>query len=301
MPWLRSVGLFVAVALTLSPFGLPGPLAEAQEATPFERVQVSLWPEYDEPEMLVIYRISLPSEVVLPGTVRLRIPVSAGQPNAVAEANAAGELLVADYERAPEGQWAVLTIDVGHPVLQVEYYDPFERDGASRSYRYVWPGEHEVGSFEVQVQEPAGARDMNILPASPGGFPGPSGLPLHTIDLGSLPAGQERVVTLDWLRDSDEPSVARTPVPPPTPQTGAPSPDDGGAETNIWYRLIFGLGAAAVAAIAVWLLLFRGQERRPKGDRRGKRAAPRKRFCPGCGERVGRKDRFCGSCGRALR
>ena len=46
--------------------------ASAQEEINLDTLQVDLWPEYDKPEMLVIYRIQLSEDVQLPTTLSFR-------------------------------------------------------------------------------------------------------------------------------------------------------------------------------------------------------------------------------------
>ena len=57
---------------------IPG--AGAQESTSLESLAIDLWPEYDRPSMLVIYKAVLSPEVTLPTEITFRIPVEAGLP-----------------------------------------------------------------------------------------------------------------------------------------------------------------------------------------------------------------------------
>ena len=52
--------LLVALAVTAAPR-----VAAAQEPTQAATVAVALWPEYDQPQVLVIIRVSLPAETSL--------------------------------------------------------------------------------------------------------------------------------------------------------------------------------------------------------------------------------------------
>ena len=48
--------------------------AQAQEPVRFSEVEVSLWPEYDRPTVLVIYRITLSADTTLPVNLSVQIP-----------------------------------------------------------------------------------------------------------------------------------------------------------------------------------------------------------------------------------
>lgn len=284
--------------------------ARAQQAQ-FERVEVSLWPEYDRPAVLVIYRVTLSAGFALPGTVRLRIPAAAGQPNAVAEAEDGGNLLTSQYERTVDGDWALLTISVNHPRFQVEYYDVgIERDGDRRSFRFHWPGEHAVRTFVVDVQEPVGTTEMTTEPSSSAGVGGADGLMHRTLDLGAVPLGEERVVELDYTRDSNALSADVLPSsqPAPSPSTNpAPAPSSGSAQPSSWHQLVAGILAALLAgAVAYWFLFLRGGAAadgdQPATSRGGKRGAGKGgvRYCSSCGAQVSGDDRFCAGCGKKL-
>lgn len=281
-------------------------VAVGQEGIGFERVEVSLWPEYDRPGVLVIRRLTLDPDVALPATVRMRIPVAAGIPNAVAEADPSGTLVVASYERTPRGEWAELRIEARYPRLQVEYYEPFERDGNRRSHRWVWPGDHPVAEMVIHVLEPVGTVDMQLAPPTPGGLPGPEGLTRHRLELGAVAAGEEQVVELQWVRDRDELSVGALQPDP----AGASAPPGAASESTSdgAYRLLVGAGAAALAAVLVWFLLLRGARgvasRRPASGDQPTGAEKRDAegpFCTRCGTPSHTGDRFCHSCGATLR
>lgn len=57
----------------------------AQQGVTFESVQIDLWPEYDRPDMLVVYRFVLAADAQLPTELSLRIPAAAGTPNAASD------------------------------------------------------------------------------------------------------------------------------------------------------------------------------------------------------------------------
>ena len=60
------------------------PTVRAQEPPSLDTLSIDLWPEYDDPGVLVIYKALLSPEVTLPAEVTFRIPVQAGKPSAVA-------------------------------------------------------------------------------------------------------------------------------------------------------------------------------------------------------------------------
>ncbi len=84
---------WMLLPIVLAGFGLRWTPAAAQEAPAIEQLTVALWPEYDQPAMLVILRVQLAPGTQLPVDVILPIPTSAGEPLAVAYTTAEGALL----------------------------------------------------------------------------------------------------------------------------------------------------------------------------------------------------------------
>ena len=75
----------------------------AQTPIKLSSLQVQLWPEYDQPSMLVIYDLKLPDDTRLPISLTLRLPKDANLV-AVASQAADGSLLNADYQGPAKGE-----------------------------------------------------------------------------------------------------------------------------------------------------------------------------------------------------
>ena len=123
----KKILVLIALSLLCLPTGVL-----AQEPLALSAVRVSLWPEFDRPAMLVIYKISLPPQTMLPVEMSLRIPGNA-VPNAVAARHPDGSLLNLNYSQEGSGEWSRLVFQATTPEVQVEYYDnSMTKDGAAR-------------------------------------------------------------------------------------------------------------------------------------------------------------------------
>jgi hypothetical protein len=143
--WVLS--LFVLISL-LIPYG-----AQAQEEISLSSLQVQIWPEYDNPAVLVIYQFTLSPTTTFPALVSIRIPAAAGKPYAVAIRQVDGSLYTTDYTREVSGEWANINITTNSSEVQVEYYDPqLTKNESSRHFQYEWPGDYAVSQFTIQVQ-----------------------------------------------------------------------------------------------------------------------------------------------------
>jgi len=67
---MRKLIMMLALLVLLL---VPVPV-QAQDDIHLSSVSVDIWPEYDQPAVLVIYHIVLSSDVVLPATLTLHIP-----------------------------------------------------------------------------------------------------------------------------------------------------------------------------------------------------------------------------------
>ena len=87
---------------------------QAQEEPTLESLEIALWPEFDRPEVLVIYRGQLDADVALPALVEITLPARVGQPTAVAYVDEAGNASPAVYH-AGRRRLAGRGVRIGRP------------------------------------------------------------------------------------------------------------------------------------------------------------------------------------------
>jgi hypothetical protein len=286
--------------------GIAG-VAIGQSAVSLDRVEVALWPEYDRPGVLVIYRIAIAPSTSLPAPLSITIPTAAGVPNAVAQLSG-GSLISLPYDRVVEGDRAVIRFAASEPTVQIEYYDPsIDRADGTRSFVYEWPGDYSVGDLSFKVQEPAGVQEFATSPPAGSAAVGADGLAYHALDTGSMAQGQTARVALSYRKEGEQLTVQVAPPPtaaPPTPQQAPPSTSSanrgsGGSGSDWTTYLIAGVLVLGLAGLALGLAARfrdRGVAERSPAPRGGG-----KRFCTACGASLRTGDRFCGSCGRKAR
>jgi len=305
--FLTYLTLFLAIQLPW--LAMP---AQAQTLLTLSSLEVDLWPEYDRPQMLVIYRITLPASVTLPVDLSLRLPATAGEPSAVAvvQPSATGEksLFTIPYTRVVSGDWGLINLTATMPELQIEYYDPgLIKQEAARQFEYRWPGDYAVDTFSIQVQQPVGARQLSISPASGSGVTGQDGLVYYNNQVGSLPAGQTFSLSINYQKDDDTLSASSLTVQPGAPLSEAPS-----SQVSLRAYLPWVLGVLGVTLIVGGGLWYwrsgRGGREPAQARRRHKPAAVREAaqpgdpiYCHNCGKRAALGDRFCRVCGSQLR
>ncbi len=274
-------------------------------------VQVALWPEYDRPEMLVMYIIHLPEDVSLPTEVAVRIPARVQAPSAVAVRTPEGRLLNAAYrlEADPASpQWRLAVVEATEPILHIEFYDALEVDGAGRRYVYQWPGNWTVDNLTVEVQHPRTGLAVEVTPEPTRVETRDDQLRYYIVEFGAVAPNAALTVEVAYQNPTGE--LSRSPMQPPE---DIPVAEERTPSNWTLYALPVGLAVLGVVLLGLALWMYtRGprvsasREPRPRrGPARAARGTPAAadeiRYCPQCGTRARPGDRFCRMCGTPLR
>jgi hypothetical protein len=274
--------------------------AQAQAAITFENLEVHLWSEYDQPSMLVIYDFQLTADTPLPASVKLRIPRDA---NIIAVAfDENGGYMNAEFAGpTEEGNWQVVTLFVKAPTAyRLEYYQPLQRDGNVRTFKYQWSGEYAVNTFRIDIQVPEDSTAVKSTPMVP--FAPSQPFLNGSAARENLAAGETYTVDLEYARTSED-SV----VQPASPQVTASEPitaDTAGRVTldNLPY-ILGGVGLLLIVGAAYYFWQSRSTgpvKTRTRSQRRDEREGPQT-YCHECGTRANAEDRFCRVCGTKIR
>ncbi len=306
---MHKYSLVILVIMIIFAAYAPLTPAFAQDEIKLSNLEVDLWPEYDRPSVLVIYRITLPPTISLPVDLTFRIPAAAGDPSAVALRQMTPEgdsgLFTIPYQRQVVGEWGMITITATVPEIQLEYYDPdLVKQDDARQFEYRWPGDYAIDALILQVQQPLGASEMVISPASDPGVSGNDGLVYYNKQVGSLAAGQTFSLTVNYNKASDDLTAANLQVQPSAPVSVTPG------QNSLMTLLPWALGILGVLLILGGVVWYRQSGRGKPGDRPRRRRATASRepeestsfiYCHQCGKRASPGDRFCRTCGTKLR
>ncbi len=282
--------------------------SSAQQNVSFESLQIDLWPEYDRPEMLVVYRFQLAANVQLPVELNIQIPAAAGEPNAVAKAQIGGPLMNLEYISNVQGEWNTLQLTADQPVVQIEYYDPsLQIDGTDRSFVYRWAGGYDIAQVIVLVQQPIGAQEMEILPRLNDVTQGSDGIIYYSGEIGSFKADETFERSIKYQKDSESLTIEFLEINSP------PVNDDTTGRVSLVNIIPWGIGALGVIVIVagVYWYMATGKKSvktskdKPQRINETKTVVKTKSqldiYCHQCGKRAEDGDKFCRSCGTKLR
>ena len=277
-------------------------------------LKISLWPEYDQPSLLVMYRGRFAADSSLPLPVEFRIPAEVGRPHAVAFLDEQGNPRDLGYTTRAEGDWLVLAFELPTPGFQLEYYAPLPGSPApgQRTFTYTYRADYAVTTLDLEVQEPLGTQGFKLEPPADSVIQEADGLSYHLATASSLRQNDTVTWSVSYEKidsgltaEAFQPAETPTEVIPPT----APGENKGVSGILIAVLGVIALGAVGVGAF--WL----GKRSQPapppaalgKRRRGGQRRRPGQStrqdtgFCYQCGTRLRSGADFCQQCGAAVR
>lgn len=290
--------------LTLGVFFIFPVFASAQTNVTLASVDVQLWPEYDQPSMLVIVDYLVAPTTSLPVDLSFRIPRDANL-IAVAVQSGDGGFLNSEFTGpADDGEWQTFTMPVTQNThYRFEYYQPLSFNGQQRLFTYLWDAPYTATSFHVSVLEPLDVTSLTLEPAQ-FSIQQVNGLTYH--DSGNFPLarGEQFALTLQYDKTTD------TLVRPPQQglQPVAPVDENTPGRVSLNNSLPYIIGGLGVVMIVGGVLYYSQSGRTSmRAPRRRKNASENAdedatgAYCPQCGARAKPADRFCRTCGARLR
>jgi hypothetical protein len=299
------VGIFVVTVFLLTAI-VP---AVAQEPDKTIRdATLQLWPEYDDPGLLVIYSGNFTDTTAFPQEIAFPLPANARGIQATAR-EADGRLITQQWEIV-DGK---LVYTLPGPGFHIEYYLDRPPSGDERSISHAFETPYGIDSLDIRVQKPARATEFSLTPPPDNSIVGDDGLTYDVVRESNLKPGDKLEFAIHYKKSdqglTSAPSAVAQAVPTPQPETAQAS--GAGSSFGTWLPyLLIGVGLLALVAAAVyWFMRGRaGPASRPREsnsqpvrtippagpDRAGSKDTA---FCTQCGWQLGPDDRFCSNCG----
>ncbi len=325
---LLPLALLGLAASLLLLFGVAATPARAAELSATQ-MKVSVWPEYDDPRVLVINQADLDPSVQLPADVTFNIPKGA-EIGMACEVDSSGGHACKPYQMVDMGDYQALTykVEAQKKIFLEYYYDAFPAGTPERTFDFQYRPGFAVGNTTIEVQEPLRSSGFTVDPALAQTTTDSEGLTYHLQDYADLPVEEPFTAKVSYTKTDANPSVQ--PKDSAAPSGGLPAAGSGSNNTALFVvlaALAFGtllVGGYKVMRPASASSGGRGgrsargpartQNARPKasraqatgGDRSRSGAKSRKvapgdasdtKFCTSCGTGIRRADSFCPECG----
>ena len=301
LPALTLALLIVLLAL---------PAAAQAPALTITQADLRLWPEYDDPGLLVIFAGTFAETTGFPQEIAIPIPANARNVQA-AYLDASGGLLMAEWKIA-NGK---LVFSPPAPQFHIEYYVDRTPSGDERTITHTLEAPYPIQTLSVTVQQPARASEFSVTPQAEQSLVGDDGLTYYTFNRANLAAGEKLDIQVRYTKTDSGLSKPQLAIPSTTPSTPASAPVSP-KPTNWLPWLLIGLGGVILfAAAGYWLWTRRKPQPAPLPSRKpasAASAAPRPAagmpagqaaaaFCTQCGRPLRPEDRFCSQCGAPRR
>lgn len=307
-----SLVVFLVVALLTAAF-LP---ASAQPTSPVQLAgwDMQVWPEYDQPSVLVIFNGTVADGATYPVSLQISLPTEA-EIHAVAYPDATGNLLTlaADTQETADGK--TLSFELDQPKFVIEFYADILTPVPDRSFALNLVAPYAVQQATLMLRQPARASNWKSSPAIASNAVDELGNPTYTLNLGAQSAGQATAVQVSYTKADANPSVAaQAQTPAMTNAVVAAEP----VQQNWlpWLAVLAALaGAGALLAyglsrrraMATVSRQARRRTARERGDDGNTRpaaqpkvhaaAGTQNKFCTQCGHKFAESDKFCRNCG----
>jgi hypothetical protein len=277
-------------------------LASAQSEITLPLVSVQLWPEYDQPSMLVLTDFEIPSDTTLPVDLTFSIPKDANL-IAVASYTSEGNLADAIFDGPRvNGDWKTFTVTMTTFAARFEYYDALNLTGEKRTYSYLWYGRYAVDQFNIRILKPLDTVAVLTQPSLPS-VSQENDLKFYVGDPIPLEDGEKFKLDVEYDKTSNSLVVESQGV-----QPAAPVDENTPGRVSLNNFLPYVIGVLGVIMFIGGSVYFWRTSRKPSGKPRRNpslRAESGKgnpdAYCAQCGSRAKSGDRFCRTCGARLR
>lgn len=290
---LRPYSIQACIAVALTTGLLPAParasaLPQDTTATAILVMQVDIWPEYDDPRVLVILKGLLDLELDVPRDFSFIVPQGAdlGMVGGIGEG---GQHMMALAETRPysEGlQEVAYTLEQKTFYMEF-YYDPLGDDD-EREFQYPIVSSYPIATVFVNVQQPLEAQAFRTRPAAATLSTDDRGFTYHQLGFDSLPADSTQWVTVAYEKSDREPSVRAA-------GTGTPTGGNAMRSMLIIVAILlvgavgYGIFAGSAKRVTPVTTMADGSWPSPAG--------PDRKFCTSCGTQMRRAAAYCAECG----
>ena len=264
----------------------------------FDEFVFSLWPEYDQPGILVIISGKVDDQH-LPKTLEFRVPSETKKVLASGIIDTMGTLGIVPIENRGQEKWVSLTLTSSD--FHVEfYYDPFTDDHV-RQVTYDLQFGHDIPEYMFAVQRPIRAENYTLPESDMESFQDQHGITFYRKLMPSLLANEIYRVVFSYENHTGETTIDQLRKMMAETEQGGGMPDIPPAaylaEKRHRMPLLEPLAVLALVAVVVGFLFYRQKKSESQPQ---KFDSAKGHFCTKCGQMVKPNDRFCAKCGTKL-
>ncbi len=299
--------LIVLALFALLFFAVASP-ARAEEPPKISIMDVSVWPEYDQPGVLVQYQgnVAAKPEKANPLELSFFVPKGAGVGAACAIQSDGNHTSETWKESDAENNLTKVTFKVTEPQFHVEYYYNPLPTSTDKKFSFAYTAALPADEVDLAVQHPLKATNFALTPDAPDTHKDQEGFTYHAYTFKQVASGQKLSTDVAYTKTDPKPSVSGNQ--PGSSSTSANSTTEGGVNPNQVIVLATFLAMAGIIAFFVWDRRNRTLQPRYAGagyePQRNDYEPPLATavpssggYCTQCGTAMQPGDRFCARCG----
>ena len=291
--------------LVLLSLGIASPV-RAEELLRISGMDVSVWPEYDQPGVLVQYQGSLAAKADKTSPLELSffVPKGAGVGAACAIQANGNHTSETWKESDADSGLTKITFKVSEPQFHVEYYYNPLPTSTDKKFSFAYTAALPADEVDLAVQHPLKAMNFVLTPDAPNSHQDQDGFTYHAYTFKNVAVGQKLSADVAYTKTDPKPSVSGDSQSASSAST-ANAAADSGINPNQVIVLATVLATAGIVAFFVWQRnTQRAQPRYANAEtyqataRLG--AAAPGGFCTQCGNAMAVGDKFCARCGSRM-
>ncbi len=223
----------------------------ANEDLSIGRMRVAIWPEYDDPSVLVIYDGKLDEDVRFPVKTSFLIPKGAVISDACS-LSFSGQHFCQLYKTINRGAFDEVRLLLPYPNFYLSFHSSLvDTKNEKRAFDYKVKANHSIKTMEVDIQQPLRTTEFKLLPAGAASSI-EKDFTHFRYTFGPISAGEEKAFKVSYLKKDQKPSVDIKYSAMNGPKVfGSPYDTQKNVKTII--LILFGTGIAGVSAV-VWFL-----------------------------------------------
>ncbi|MDE3089453.1 MAG: zinc ribbon domain-containing protein [Chloroflexota bacterium] len=303
----RNIFIGVTIAFALWAAFAAAPRAFAQDPNRLSSLKISVWPEHDQPTVLVMLDGTLADTTNLPRDVSILVP--SGVASLIATWPQGDGTFAPEQHPQPVDAgngYSRATFSAAKPEYHIEYYADWLRGALDKTMDVAILLSAPADQVILEFQQPLKATNFSVAPPMQATRTDADGFTYYSSQYANIAAGQTITAQVKYTKTDPNPSLASAPSPAAAPATAAPA-----SPWTTIFLLVALVVLGVVAVVGFFVLQQRSREPAPA------RAAPRNRtrrsaeravqsnqvaaFCTQCGHGMVADDLFCPRCGTKRR
>lgn len=173
------------------------------------RMKVSIMPEYDSPDVLVVYEGKFTDKDAFPNQVIFTLPKGVTKLTDVCSLSPAGQHFCQLYDIVDKGEYNETSVKLPYSDFFMDFkYSPFKvKSGRlTRDFEYIVKVIYPIDMLEITIQEPLRTENFEILPKTLN-TTNKKGFKYHNYKLDNIKSGDDIRFRIKYIKDNIKPSV----------------------------------------------------------------------------------------------